>query len=76
MNGTMPARILIVDDRAEGRKLLALRLQHAGYVVLQAESGAQALDVAAREPLDLVLLDVLVKSRSSAGKTTSKGSAT
>ncbi len=60
MNPAPAARILVVDDRAEGRKLLALRLQHAGYVVLQAESGAQALDVAAREPLDLVLLDVLM----------------
>lgn len=59
-----PARILVVDDRAEGRKLLTLRLQHAGYVVLQAEGGLQALDIAAQaspvQPLDLVLLDVLM----------------
>lgn len=58
--GVAPARILVVDDRAEGRKLLTLRLQHAGYAVLQAEGGAQALDIAACEPLDLVLLDVLM----------------
>ena len=58
--GVAPARILVVDDRAEGRKLLTLRLQHAGYAVLQSEGGAQALDIAAREPLDLVLLDVLM----------------
>ena len=59
-DGVAPARILVVDDRAEGRKLLTLRLQHAGYAVLQADGGAQALDIAAREPLDLVLLDVLM----------------
>ena len=60
MSPATPARILLVDDRAEGRKLLVLRLQHAGYAVLQAEGGAQALDIAAREPLDMVLLDVLM----------------
>ncbi len=58
--GVAAARILVVDDRADGRKLLTLRLQHAGYAVLQAEGGATALDIAAREPLDLVLLDVLM----------------
>ena len=60
MNSSAPALILVVDDRPEGRKLLVLRLQHAGYAVLQAEGGQQALDIAAREPLDLVLLDVLM----------------
>jgi adenylate cyclase len=55
-----PARILVVDDRPEGRKLLALRLQHEGHVVRQAEDGAQALALAAAEPPDLVLLDVLM----------------
>ena len=53
-------RILVVDDRAEGRKLLALRLQHEGYVVVQAQDGLQALALAAAEPPDLVLLDVLM----------------
>jgi CheY-like chemotaxis protein len=37
------ARILVVDDRPEGRKLLTLRLQHMGHAVRQADSGAQAL---------------------------------
>ncbi len=57
---TTAARILVVDDRAEGRKLLALRLMHEGYAVLQAASGEQALRVALTEALDLVLLDVLM----------------
>jgi class 3 adenylate cyclase/CheY-like chemotaxis protein len=55
-----PARILVVDDRPEGRKLLALRLQHDGYVVRQADSGPQALALAGQEAPDLVLLDVLM----------------
>ena len=55
-----PAHILVVDDRPEGRKLLALHLQHQGYAVRQADSGVQALALAAAEPPDLVLLDVLM----------------
>lgn len=53
-------RILVVDDRPEGRKLLALRLQHAGYAVTQAASGEAALAMAAASAPDLVLLDVLM----------------
>ena len=53
-------RILVVDDRAEGRKLLALRLTREGYAVREAEDGAAALALAAAEPPDLVLLDVLM----------------
>ena len=55
-----PARILVVDDRPEGRKLLALRLQHEGYAVQQAGSGPEALALAAAAAPDLVLLDVLM----------------
>jgi adenylate cyclase len=54
------ARILVVDDRPEGRKLLALRLQHMGHAVRQADSGAQALALSEAETPDLVLLDVLM----------------
>ena len=54
------ARILVVDDRPEGRKLLTTRLAHAGYSVQQAEDGPQALALAAAQPPDLVLLDVLM----------------
>lgn len=57
---TASARILVVDDRPEGRKLLALRLQHEGHTVQLAEGGEQALALAAAEPPDLVLLDVLM----------------
>jgi DNA-binding response OmpR family regulator len=53
-------RILVVDDRPEGRKLLTVRLVHEGYTVQQAESGEQALALAAADAPDLVLLDVLM----------------
>jgi len=54
------ARILVVDDRPEARRLLALRLRAEGYRVEEAEGGEQALALAAADPPDLVLLDVLM----------------
>jgi adenylate cyclase len=53
-------RILVVDDRAESRKLLRLYLQREGWAVTAAADGAQALALAAETPPDLVLLDVLM----------------
>lgn len=57
LEGPSP-RLLIVDDVADNRNLLARRLQRRGYEVLEAAGGAQALAIIAKEPLDLVLLDV------------------
>lgn len=52
------ATLLVVDDEPLNRKLLHDRLEPEGYRVLQAETGPQALELLAREPVDLVLLDV------------------
>ncbi len=56
----IPSRILVVDDNASNRDLLARRLQRQGHTVLQAEDGERALDVIATETLDLVLLDLMM----------------
>ena len=53
-----PARVLVVDDGAENRELVRLVLEAAGLTVVEAEHGAAALEVLAREPIDLVLMDV------------------
>lgn len=50
--------ILVVDDYESNRELVASILEREGYQVLQAGSGREALEIAAREPLDLVLLDM------------------
>ncbi|MEY4512449.1 MAG: hypothetical protein RLZZ450_4571 [Pseudomonadota bacterium] len=50
--------ILVVDDNLQNRLVAEARLVAAGYRVLQAESGERALEMFAREPVDLVLLDV------------------
>ena len=54
-------RILVVDDAADTRLILNLRLQREGYTVSTAESGAAALEIIKREGLpDLVLLDIMM----------------
>jgi len=50
--------ILVVDDNLQNRLVAEARLTAAGYRVLLAESGERALEMFAREPVDLVLLDV------------------
>ncbi len=58
--GAGSARVLVVDDEAGNRDLLSRRLQRDGYAVLTAAGGREALAVAAREPVDVVLLDVMM----------------
>ena len=50
--------ILVVDDDEDTRGLLAIRLQRAGFHVLQAASGEAALSVIDSEVISLVVLDV------------------
>lgn len=58
---SLPARvsILVVDDDAEVREIVAEFLSDAGYRVLQAEGGMDALRVLAEAAVvDLVITDV------------------
>jgi CheY-like chemotaxis protein len=50
--------ILIADDRPSSRELLRLVLERAGYEVVDAEDGQQALERARSESPDLILLDL------------------
>jgi class 3 adenylate cyclase len=59
-----PARILVVDDTPENVLLLSVVLEKKGYQVVTASSGAQALQLIATEPPDLVLLDVVMPQMS------------
>jgi two-component system KDP operon response regulator KdpE len=51
-------RILVVDDEPQIRRALALHLGARGYEVLQAETGERAMQLAASEHPDVVLLDL------------------
>jgi signal transduction histidine kinase len=57
-DGALPT-ILVVDDEAVNRDLVCRQLRE-GYRVLTANSGLAALDVLDREPIDLVLMDVMM----------------
>src|SRR5436190_8227425 len=57
--GTAVAKIiLVVDDETLIRESLAELLADEGFEVLQAADGRAAYNVAARQPVDLVLSDV------------------
>ena len=54
-------RILVVDDAADTRLLLNLRLQREGYEVFTASSGTEALEMIQKEGWPhLVLLDIMM----------------
>lgn len=58
------ARILVVDDDPEIVTMLTMRLTKRGYTVSSASDGHAALEVAARELPDIVLLDVMMPGKS------------
>jgi len=53
-----PAVVLVVDDRAPKRYLLANWLTRAGYAVAEACSGHEALESLEKNSFDLIVLDV------------------
>ena len=52
--------ILVVDDEPAVRRVLLMRLQLAGYNVVSAEDGEEALEKFHSESPDLVVLDVML----------------
>lgn len=60
---TRPAevgRLLIVDDSEVNCDILRRRLESQGHSVEVAHTGQEGLDLLAREPFDLVLLDIIL----------------
>jgi len=54
----MPATVLVVEDERKLRELVRSYLERAGFTVLSAGSGAEALAMAAGASPDLVILDL------------------
>lgn len=57
-----PAKILVAEDNDAIRQLIARILSRAGYIVLSAASGEEALQIAAAAPghIDLLITDVVM----------------
>lgn len=56
----LPATLLVVDDSPVSQRILVRLLEKAGFTVLAANSGADALDVLRIERPDLIVLDIVM----------------
>jgi two-component system, OmpR family, phosphate regulon response regulator PhoB len=56
----VPARILVVEDERDIAALVAYHLTKEGYRVRTAEGGAEAIEAAAAERPDLLILDLML----------------
>lgn len=54
------ARVLVVDDELSLRRLLRLYLTRAGFTVVEASNGSEALAVLRRGGIDLAIVDVML----------------
>ncbi len=53
-----PLRVLVVDDNRVNRELICEMLASHGHRVSSAATGAECLDVASQNPVDVILLDI------------------
>ena len=59
MHKNRPKKILVVDDDPADRTLLR-KILSKSYIVIEADGGEEAIDLARREEPDLVLLDIMM----------------
>ncbi|HKY30124.1 MAG TPA: response regulator [Pyrinomonadaceae bacterium] len=50
--------VLIVEDAEDSRYLMRLELEQLGYVVIEAENGERAVQLALQERPDIILMDL------------------
>ncbi len=58
------AKILIIDDELSVRTLLRTVLEEDGHTVVDAENGRLGLELYKKEPVDLVITDILMPEMS------------
>lgn len=56
----LESQLLIVDDMPENIRILGSSLEYEGYVISFATSGEQAIEIALKNKIDLVLLDIMM----------------
>lgn len=52
--------VLVADDDPDIRNIIQIYLRNEGYRVLEAEDGVQAMELAEREKLDIIILDIMM----------------
>jgi len=55
--------VLVVDDKAEVRELLRAALEDAGYAVVTAANGTEALAQQRRQPAQVVITDLFMPDK-------------
>ena len=58
------AKILVIDDDMNLLKMLELMLQRAGHQAILAADGAEGIEMAAKDPPDLAIVDVMMPEMS------------
>ncbi|MCH7916487.1 MAG: response regulator [Planctomycetes bacterium] len=61
---TRPSKVLIVDDNAQNLELLQAYLEELDCETVAAYDGPEALDLVAKSPPDLLLLDIMMPKMS------------
>ena len=56
----MKKQVLVVDDDQLMHRLFQHHLERAGYQMVSALNGREALDLAARQPPDLIVMDIMM----------------
>ncbi len=56
----MDISILIVEDEESIRRFIKINLERAGYVVKEAGSGEEGIEIARREKIDILVLDIML----------------
>ena len=50
--------LLIVEDSDDARYFMRLSLEQLGYLIIEAENGVKAVEIAQRERPDIILMDL------------------
>jgi len=56
--GSVPRRLLVIDDDASYRRAIGWLLRKLGHTVAEAESGSAGLALLRQQPVDLVMTDL------------------
>ena len=56
----MKRSVLIVEDEESIRKFVKINLDRAGYDVIEAGSGEEGIELASKQRIDIVVLDVML----------------